>query len=129
MITVGKVTSSTLGQAVVPMTAVGDILLGTTDSGVYSVPVRAAVIPVAVVGLTSVPLVSIGTNAPDYDNVVPVTELTGLTVSVLSGGVGRQIVPADIRVLAGGTGIYLRVHTAAVATTYVCKVGVEVAED
>lgn len=129
MITVGKVTTSTLGNAAVSMVAVGDVLLGTTDSGCYSAPGRVAIIPVSVFGLVTTPTVSIGTNSPNFDNIVPPTDLVELTLSVLSGGKAKLLNLSEFPLLAAGTEIYARTSIAAVATSYVCKIGVEVAED
>lgn len=51
--------------------------LATYDGSAHFVPLVATFVLVSGVAVSTVPHVSIGTNAPNYDNVVPNTILTG----------------------------------------------------
>jgi hypothetical protein len=77
----------------------------------------------AVSGFTSVPTISIGTNAPNYNNIVPATALTALDAvgeyfrvpigtAVGTGGVFRGMAPES------SVSVKANVTVAAVATTY-----------
>lgn len=75
-----------------------------------------------VVGFTSVPTLSIGTNGPNYNNVLPATALTGVDVNgeyyripvgtSLAGGVFRGMSPGD------SVSLKANVTVGAVATAY-----------
>lgn len=82
----------------------------------------------AVSGFTSVPTLSIGTNSPNYDNVIPTSAMTGLDAvgeyfrvpvgTSLAGGVFRGIAPS------ASVSLKANVTVAAVATTYDVEVEV-----
>jgi hypothetical protein len=105
----------------------GAILLIETESTPL-MPIFVVVYLRAVAGLTSVPTMSIGTNAPNYDNVIPAAVLAGLDVqgeyfripvgTALAGGVFRGMSPSS------SVKLYANVTVAAVATTYDTEVQV-----
>lgn len=84
-----------------------------------------------VTGFTSVPTVSVGTNAPTYNNVLAATALTGLDAEgeYIRLPIGTELGSSGaFRGIAPGSSVSLKanVTVAAVATTYdleVCIVG------
>lgn len=67
------------------------------------------------------PSISIGTNSPNYDNVLGITLLAGL----LSTGKRMTTLPASGNAVAAyGTDLYLKVTTAAVATAQQMEVSI-----
>ena len=73
----------------------------------------------AVSGFVAVPTISLGTNASNYDNLVPATALIGM--STVNDAIAFSIVGRPYPSMAAGTEIRLRVSVAANATTYVVK--------
>lgn len=91
---------------------VGNTKLGTTLNGVSVFVVLDALTVVNnASGATVGPTVSIGTNSPNFDNIVPATTLTGLTPGAL------KLLPlAQASVIPAGTDVFLRVSNGATAT-------------
>lgn len=70
------------GAANVNGETVATTTLAAFNGAEYYVPLAATFVLVEASGVTTVPHVSIGTNAPNYDNVVPNTILTGFDSGV-----------------------------------------------
>jgi len=70
-------------------------------------------------GFAVVASCSIGTNGASYNNILPISALTGISVA---GNILNFSLLTLISKVAAGTGIYVNVTTGAVATTYVLKI-------
>lgn len=107
----------------IPITAVGNTLIGTTENGTQRFYPLFAVISVrSASGVLTVGTVSIGSNASNYNNIMPATALTGLTAIDLMLKV--QLAASAIQSVAPNTDIYLRVSVAATGTQKNCDVTV-----
>ena len=86
-------------------------------------PINMIVMLRAVSGFVSVPTVSIGTNAPDYNNILPASALTGLDAigEYFRLALGTQIgTTGTYRGMSPSSSVAIKanVTSAAVATTY-----------
>lgn len=68
--------------------------------------------------LISVSSASVGTNGASYNNVLPISALTG---AILTNMMLTLPLSVAITTVASGTGIYVNVTTGAVGTTYTLK--------
>lgn len=66
-------------------------------------------------GLVTPPSISIGTNGPNYDNIMAITALTGLTQGNLAPGGTKNQYPW----LAAGAQVFLNITTPANAAQYI----------
>ena len=96
-------------------TALGSTLLMTTENGnqnfyVTGIDIESS----AATAITIAGSASIGTNSPNYNNIVPITALTNL----ISSGIKTMLTPTQgAIVVPPNTGIYLKLTTAAVGTS------------
>ena len=85
-------------------------------------PAQIILRTVSVLGASLKPTISVGTNSPDYDNIASgsllnsVTNLLGITSAPQNVTTSPQLV--------GGTPIYIKVSTGAIATSYTFKVDI-----
>jgi hypothetical protein len=95
-------------------TSTGDTLFDTTG-GQYFYPLTLSISVTDIAGLVTPAVISMGTNSPNYNNIVAATTLTGLNAvnKILTVNVASLItsVPPE-------TEIYVRVSVASVATTF-----------
>jgi hypothetical protein len=70
-------------------------------------------------GFVTVSSCSIGTNGASYNNILPISALTG---AIAASNILNFSLLSLISKVASGTGIYVNVTTGAVATTYVLKI-------
>ncbi|MCK5602402.1 hypothetical protein KAR91_11045 [Candidatus Pacearchaeota archaeon] len=97
-------------------TALASTLIKTTrDDGKLFVPQQVFAVLRTVSGFTSVPSLSLGTNSTDYDNICAIGAMT--TVDAADELIPYAIL-APVQAVAANTGIYVKITTAAVATTY-----------
>lgn len=75
----------------------------------------------AISTLTTVPTVSVGTNNPNYDNLVAATPMTGINVV---NNLARPSLVAKSGIVPADTDVYVRVSIGAVATTYTIDVSI-----
>ena len=103
----------------------GSTLIFTTDGGSKRFhPSSVRVLVSAANTVTLVPIVSVGTNATSYNDLLGATTLTGMT------GVNNMqnyLLTLLINSVAVSTGIYINVSTAATATT--CNIDVAIFGD
>lgn len=102
----------------VDATATGATLIDTTESGRF-VPIFINLEATNVVGFTSVPSVSIGSNSPNFDDLLAITALTD--VDTTNETTSPPLVSPYIS-HPSSTGLSINVTTAAVATTYTLRV-------
>lgn len=95
--------------------------IDTTSIGLRFVPMAIHIEPTTVTGLVSVSSLSIGTNSASYDNIVPITALTGLTSANIVLNLDPSLLSSSI---ATGTDIYVKITTVAVGTTYTLSISV-----
>jgi hypothetical protein len=95
----------------IPSTTTGDTLLFT--SGYRSFILTSVIAWNKTIDGTGVNPVSasIGSNDPDYDNIMPITEFTGLTDTLQTVNLIADIGPKTM--IAPGTAVYLNITTAA----------------
>lgn len=98
----------------------GSTLIGTTQNGTQAFhPLFVVFKMTAANTITIVPIVSVGTNASTYNNVIALTTLTGLT------SVGAML-PTNITTVIGAipanTAIFANIGTGATATTATLEV-------
>ena len=84
-------------------------------------PTNVVVTLTSVSGFVSVSSLSVGTNATSYNNILPISALTGLIGANISLNI--PIVSA-ISSVSGGTGVFVNITTPAVATSFVLEVSV-----
>lgn len=91
----------------------------TVPAGKTFYPLRVLVEPTTVTGLITPSVVSVGTNATNYNNIMASNALTGLTgtntISQIAADLGAIAV-------AAGTQVFARVITAATADAYTLRI-------
>lgn len=105
-------------------TAVGDATICTTieDSEKNYYPAQVQIILDTVSGLTTAPTISVGTNSPNYDNILSALSLDGL-LSSAGTYIARAIgVTSTANAIGNGADIKARISVAATATTYDVRV-------
>ena len=100
-------------------TAANSYVLTTVNANMLETfnPIIFLVEITALQSMTSRPQVSIGTNSPNYDNIIATTTLNGTSVGQVQILRVEQVFPR----LDAGTELRLNVRVAAVATTYTAK--------
>lgn len=78
--------------------------------------------PVAVSGATLKPIVTVGTNSTSYDNIANSTLIGGLLS--LTGIIEQPVTVSLSPGITGGTSIYVRVATAALAVNFSFQVDI-----
>lgn len=91
----------------VAMDSVTAVSLGVPGRRFF--PAHAYVIVTTAPSTMGTCVVSIGTNSPDYDNVVPATDISALATTDL----GREIEFGDRPVIPGDAELFLNISTAA----------------
>lgn len=89
-------------------------------SPLYFYPTQIVPRNVNISGVTTGPSVSIGTNATSYDNIAS-TQLISTLLSTVAVSNGVPQNTSYSPALSGGTAIYAKVTTAAIATNYTLK--------
>lgn len=99
----------------------GSTLIQTTAPGLRFVPTVINMELTTVSGFVSAPSVSIGTNSTDYNNLLSITSLSFVDTANEFVVYNIEDVVASPFSIAASTGIYLKVTTAAVGTTYTMR--------
>lgn len=91
-------------------------LLGTTENLGKNFRAHRLIVEITAANtIAIVPAISVGTNSTDYNNILAITTLTGLSAVNKIISVDLGLVAMDS--VAPNTGIYLKVTTGATATT------------
>lgn len=98
----------------------GATLIGTTNNGTQLFHPLIAVCKASGASTVTIPAaLSVGTNGASYNNVLPITTLTGITAA-------NQMLPTNLAgavgVIAANTGVYANVTTGATATSLTLEV-------
>ncbi len=109
----------------VSLTAAGSTKIGTTIAGMTYHPTLVILNTRALSGTVVTPaVVSVGTNAPAYDNIMSSTTVGSTLLGALGKGYQSPVTGA-YGVIPAGTDIFLRVSTAAVGpTAFTCDASV-----
>lgn len=110
----GSTTGLVIFTAPVDGKIVGNTLLGSVPAGKTFIPIQASFTLLNVAGLALVSTASIGSNSPNYNNILGATLLTGLSTQgeVIGMDLGN---PSSV---GASTDIYARVSIGSTATTY-----------
>lgn len=102
-------------------TSIGNTLIFTAPPSNRIIPVAVSFYLLNAVGLSVVSTCSIGTNGPNYNNILGATALTGLTANTTLVGTALTGLFSSV---APGADVYCRVSVPATATTYniICTV-------
>ncbi len=90
------------------------------DPNLYFFPERYRIVVVAASGVVTPPTISMGTNAPNYNNVAPNTALG--SVGLQAAADMRNVALTLTRVVLARLPVYANVVVAAVATQFVLRV-------
>lgn len=102
-------------------TSTGATLIQTTDAGLRFVPMFIQVEATNVSGLVTPASFSIGTNGANYNNLLAITAMTGVTSANI---MLQNNITALSSSIPASTGININVTTAAVGTTYTLRVSI-----
>lgn len=119
----GNVDSNFMAMTVenVDGTATASTKIGTTDSGMRFVPIFINIEVTALSGFVTVASISVGTNATNYNDILAITPLTGLT----SANTVLQLdANALLKSVPSATDIFVKITTGAVASSYTLRVSV-----
>lgn len=116
----GHFTFPLAGDSVFPLDATSDestaIIFTMPNNGAFK-PILVQIWAVQVTGFTTSPSISVGTNANNYDDVMPVTQ-----VVPTAGARVHNILLTNARVLDANDVLRARVATAAGATIFLLRI-------
>ncbi len=99
----------------------GSTEIDTTSASLRFVPMFIQIEPTTATAVVVPSSISIGTNSPNYNDILAITALTGLT----SSNIMLQLTPAALSSsLAASTGVFVKVTTGATATTFTLRVSI-----
>lgn len=122
---VSRKTVCVLGQSDIDGKTLATVDIEAAHAIASSMLMRVRFVAQDIDTLTSVPTVSIGTNATDYDNILAATALSDLAVT----GDWQLVQLSTGAVISADTMIKCKVTVAAVATTFLLKIFLGVEED
>jgi hypothetical protein len=118
---IGAARTEVYGRRDVNVKTAGPTLLATSDGERYFVPREVGIVSAMVTGHGSAAVLSIGTNAPDYDDLLSSVNLANLNGSAkvkLAKPTGDSLIPP-------GTDIFVNITVPAVATVAIYGVGID----